>query len=175
MSKKRKLLIALGIIILCIAAETIFFLATKKERKLHALTGTVVPVLSNKHVPDGTKITYNSNPPTSGMHYARPQDAGMYATPPQDGHLVHSMEHGGIILWYNPQKLSNEQISQLKNVFTSMTLQEQKIIMTPRTNMDTPIAITSWGRILKLDTVDEKMIKNFFITNYDQGPEEAEI
>src|SRR5258708_538317 len=77
------------------------------------LLGQAVPVLSRDHVPDGTRIQYNSNPPAAGKHYAQPQDAGIYTTPPADGHLVHSLEHGAVILWYNPQNLSKGQIAQL--------------------------------------------------------------
>ncbi|HSW96383.1 MAG TPA: DUF3105 domain-containing protein [Candidatus Saccharimonadales bacterium] len=175
MSPKRKILIIVGIILILILAEGIYFLKTKKERKLHMLTGIVVPVLSNKHVPDNTKIIYNSNPPTSGKHYAEPQDAGIYVTPPQDGHLVHSLEHGAVILWYNPRQLSPEQIKQLKTIFISFTPTKQKIIMTPREILDVPVAVSSWGRMLKLQTIDEEKIKNFFKTNYDQGPEQAPI
>lgn len=175
MSKKRKILIIAGVVLILIIGETVFFIKTKTERKLHALTGTVVPVISNKHVPDTTKITYNSNPPTSGQHYAAPQDAGIYDTAPQDGHLVHSLEHGAVILWYNPQKVSKVQIAQLKTIFTELARTEQKTIMTPRPSLDVPVAVSSWGRMLKLETIDEKQIRNFFITNYDQAPEQADI
>ncbi len=135
--------------------------------------GQAVKVLSRDHVPDRTKIQYNSNPPAAGAHYAQPQDAGIYTVPPADGHLVHSLEHGAIILWYNPNELSKEQITQLENIFKSISL--DKKIMTPLINLDVPIALTSWGRIIKLKSIDEKQIKSFFETNYDRGPEQAPI
>ena len=137
------------------------------------LMGQAVPVLSRDHVPDGTKIQYNSNPPAAGAHYAAPQDAGIYTTPPADGHLVHSLEHGAIILWYNPKMPSKDQIKQLTDIFKNIGL--SKTIMTSRDSMDVPVAVTSWGRILKLKTIDEKQIKTFFETNYDRGPEQAPI
>ena len=47
---------------------------------------------------------YSTNPPTSGHHYPTPLSAGFYDTNtykyPQ-AHLVHSLEHGYIIFWYN--------------------------------------------------------------------------
>ncbi len=68
------------------------------------LPGEVVKDLGRNHVPDGTAVEYNSNPPTSGNHYAEWTRAGVYANPVSDGHLVHSLEHGYVILSYNCTK-----------------------------------------------------------------------
>lgn len=173
LSKKSKIFIVIGFVLLLIIVEAIYFEAGIQKKKNIHLLGTPVPVLSRKHVPDGTQITYNSNPPSSGEHYNLPQDAGIYPKAPADGHLVHSLEHGAVILWYNPNKATKDQISQLTNIFKSINL--DKKIMTPRTNLPTPIALSSWGRVLLLKTIDEKQIKDFFNTNYDNGPEQASI
>lgn len=53
------------------------------------------------HVPDGTKIAYKFNPPTSGPHYPDWITKGFYDTPRPDGNVVHSQEHGYIIIWYD--------------------------------------------------------------------------
>jgi len=134
--------------------------------------GQEITITGRNHVPDGTAIQYNSNPPAGGPHYATPQDAGSYTTPPPDGNLVHSLEHGAVILWYNPKQLSTNQIEQLKNIFNQMP---GKAIMTPRDSMDVPVALSSWGRVLKLKTIDARQIKAFFDTNMDHGPEQAPI
>lgn len=74
------------------------------------LPGQKVEDLGRDHVPDGTLVAYNSNPPTSGPHYDEWARAGVYENPVSDGHLVHSLEHGYIILSYNclvnPQSVS---------------------------------------------------------------------
>jgi hypothetical protein len=46
--------------------------------------------------------TYASIPPTSGPHNATPLAAGVYDTPPPIDQAIHSLEHGGAILWYSP-------------------------------------------------------------------------
>ena len=177
MTTERKVFLFGGLATVVIIAGGIFFFSSQQKTETVKISkpflGQEVKVLSSKHIPDGTKVQYNSNPPTSGAHYAQPQDAGIYDKAPDDGHLVHSLEHGAIILWYNPQSLSQKQITQLKTVFKSIGL--QKMIMTPRTSMDNPIALTSWGRILQLKTIDEKKMKAFFDTNYDRAPEQAPI
>ncbi len=90
-----------------------------------------------------------------------------------DGNLVHSLEHGAVILWYNPKLLSPAQINQLKEIYNSAP--GDKDIMVPRESMDVPIGLSSWGRVLKLKTIDKSKIDNFFGTNIDRGPEQAPI
>jgi hypothetical protein len=170
--------IPLVIVLVVIGAIVWSFLSNRfsppaSQVKQKPLMGQIVPVLSREHVSDGTKIQYNSNPPAAGAHYVQPQDAGIYSKPPADGHLVHSLEHGAIILWYNPNKLPKDQVAKLIAIFRAFP--QQKKIMTPRTSLDVPVALSSWGRILKLQTIDTKQIKAFFETNYDRGPEQADI
>ncbi len=135
--------------------------------------GQAVAVPNRDHVPDATKIYYNSNPPGAGPHYKDSQAAGIYTKKPPYGYLVHSLEHGAIILWYNPNSLSKDEISKLENIFKSILL--DKKIITPDGSLDVPVALSSWGRILKLKTIDEKQITTFSKTNYDRGPEQAPI
>lgn len=170
---KQKITIIIGIFVIFLCGELLFFKRTIHKKKSVHLIGTNIAVLSTKHVLDKIKIQYNSDPPSSGAHYEKPQHAGIYTTPPPDGNLVHSLEHGAVILWYNPRLLSQEQVVQLKNIFISIKL--QKIIMTPRNSLAVPVALSSWGRIEKLLVIDEKRIKQFFYTNYDHGHEEASI
>lgn len=53
------------------------------------------------HLPEGSKVEYKFNPPTSGDHYPSWITKGFYDTPRADGYLVHSLEHGYIIIWYD--------------------------------------------------------------------------
>lgn len=63
--------------------------------------GTSVVDQGREHVTEGTQVSYNSNPPTSGPHYEAWEKAGIYDQPLSDGKLVHSLEHGYIIISYN--------------------------------------------------------------------------
>lgn len=53
------------------------------------------------HVDEGSKVEYKLNPPTSGDHYPSWIAKGVYTEPRADGNLVHSLEHGYIIIWYD--------------------------------------------------------------------------
>lgn len=45
-------------------------------------------------------FAYNSNPPTSGPHLPTWVKAGIYDAPQSDGELIHSLEHGYVIISY---------------------------------------------------------------------------
>lgn len=56
---------------------------------------------NHKSREENEKFTYNSNPPTSGPHdpdWIRP---GVYDTPQDKYKLIHSLEHGYIVIHYN--------------------------------------------------------------------------
>lgn len=171
MSTEKKILIGgifLTVIIIFIGGS---FISGQEERLTKELVGQEI-VVGRGHVPNGSKIDYNSDPPAGGEHYATTQPAGNYDKAPPDGNLVHSLEHGAVILWYNPDKIKGSELEALKKVFSSAS---GKRIMTPRENMQSPVAVSSWGRVLKLEKIDEAKILDFFDTNRDRAPENAPI
>ncbi len=172
MTTEHKVFIAIGAVTVLIMIGGIF-LVSNSGPSSKPLIGQSVQV-SQGHVPDGTQITYNSNPPAGGQHYAETAHAGFYDTTnvPKDGYLVHSLEHGAVILWYNPKMLSPDQVNKLKDIFNQVS---GKSIMAPRNSMDVPIGLSSWGQVLKLTSIDEKQIKAFFDTNGGRAPESAPI
>jgi hypothetical protein len=64
-----------------------------------------------QHEPDGTNIKYSVSPPSSGSHYATwaPFDKKFYSLDdrPPVPNLVHNLEHGYTILWYNEATATN--------------------------------------------------------------------
>lgn len=200
MATEKKVFISIGLATILLLVGGVWLLTAqdaKEQTKLSKpLLGEAIANQGANHVPDGTKVEYNSNPPTSGPHYTNPQLAGIYDKPIPDGNLLHSMEHGAVILWYKQSfpadkptdnsnnqpestgsaianKLSTQDVDRLKQIFDSASV--SKKIMVPRNNMDTIIALTSWGRLLKLSTIDENQIKAFLETNEDRGPEKAPL
>ena len=174
LSTEQKVFIGIGVATVVIIIGGILLASNQNARLSKPLMGQEIQV-SEGHVPDGTKLTLSSNPPAGGEHYGdNTAHAGLYDMShiPADGYLVHSLEHGAVILWYNPKELADNQISKLKDVFSSIG---GKSIMVPRTDLPVPLALSSWGRILKLQTVDSQEIKSFFATNMYRGPEQGPI
>ncbi|MBI2613396.1 MAG: DUF3105 domain-containing protein [Candidatus Levybacteria bacterium] len=171
MTTENKIFIGIGLVTVLIMGVGIFFLSKQDERLNKPLMGQEVKVENSNHVPEGTSIEYESNPPAAGSHYAKTSHAGMYDKAPADGNLVHSLEHGAVILWYR-ENLPKEDIEKLKKIFSQTP---GRSIMTPRKSLDVPVAVSSWGRVLRLQAIDEKQIKAFFETNHDRAPEQAPI
>jgi hypothetical protein len=79
---------------------------------------------AQQHEPDGTDIKYTVSPPSSGPHYAvwASFDKKFYSTQdrPAVGNLVHNMEHGYTILWYNEATANNaDQVALIEKISKS--------------------------------------------------------
>jgi len=151
--------------------------------------GIEVTDLGREHVSaqDVAKTTYSSNPPTSGPHMETWVKPGIYAEPQQEGELIHSLEHGYININYNcnadgsgkeasGSAVNDTQecktlVSQLEDLARRKTL--KKLLMVPRPQLDTKIAVTAWGRIDKFDLFDGPRIESFIDYWRDHGPEQT--
>ena len=114
---------------------------------------------------------YNSNPPTSGPHWAEVAGPGIKTESVSDELVLHSMEHGAAVVWYR-DGLEQSEINKIKKAFNNSS---GKKIMLSRKDLDVPVALTSWNYLLKLQSVDEAQIKEFIETNNDRAPEKALI
>jgi len=137
----------------------------------------VMPDVS--HVADGTDPgPYNSDPPPSGRHYADPYEGGFYeedvAQPAYpEGHLVHNLEHGYIIFWYNCALAGETGCEELKAEIRSVMDQADnfKVIAYPWESTDVPVVLTSWGRMMKFEEFDASLALEFVESNRNKAPE----
>ena len=144
--------------------------------------GEAVPVMgSSTHVEEGTDPgPYNSDPPTSGRHYSESLPSGFYeegeaasfGAYPQ-GRLVHSLEHGYVIFWYDCDGLSQDDCSQLKAQIRQVMddAGNLKVIAFPWSSIAEPVVMTSWGQMLRLDSFDPAAALQFVRTNRNRAPE----
>lgn len=158
------------------------------------LPGQQVPDQGRDHVGQDqwSKFTYNSNPPTSGHHDVEWTKAGVYDSPQGDGHLVHSLEHGYIVISYNcggqskeaspsatpastVSQLNDQDCSDLKKQLSDLASDKKiwKLIVIPRPNLDTRIALTAWTWIEKLNDFDRDRIVAFIDAHRNHGPEQT--
>ncbi|HKI54582.1 MAG TPA: DUF3105 domain-containing protein [Anaerolineales bacterium] len=127
-------------------------------------------------LPDTDPGQYNSDPPTSGPHYAQEAEAGffdanIYTYPA--AYLVHNLEHGYVIFWYNCDLLDESACSELKSKIRSVMneLGGTKLIAYPWPSIDVPLVITSWGRLQRFETFDTEKAKAFYNANLNRSPE----
>ena len=143
-----------------------------RKRLSKTMMGEKMPDLGAMHVVRGKPHPeYNSNPPTSGPHWAGVAGPGIKDEPIPDELVLHSMEHGAAVVWYK-EGLEQNEIDKIKEAFVNSS---GKKIMLPRKDLDVPVALTSWNYLLKLETVDEVAIRGFIETNNDRAPEKAPI
>ena len=75
----------------------------------------------HNHVPPGTTVKYDTNPPTSGDHVEPPdqQADGAYSEKPAAIDFVHSLEHGRMEIQYDPSLPEKDQL-ELKGLYDTM-------------------------------------------------------
>ena len=176
MTTEHKIIGGIGLLTLVIIIGGIWFSSkegTKNSNKLNKpLMGEKMADEGAKHVGrNDTHPAYKSNPPTSGPHWAGVAGPGIKDEPVPDELVLHSMEHGAVVVWYK-EGLEQNEVDKIISAFQSAS---GKKIMLARKDLDVPVALTSWGYLLKLQTVDEAKIKEFIETNNDRAPEKAPI
>jgi hypothetical protein len=127
------------------------------------------------HIQDGTVGgPYGSAPATSGQHWNTPANWGVYtpSNPAIESQVVHNLEHGGIVIWYQ-STASQADIDSLTQ-FTQQALDssDYKVILSPWSGQDFghPIAVTSWNWLLYLDSADIDQVRAF---QEDHPPSDA--
>lgn len=156
------------------------------EKVSKPVEGTVeYKIESRKHVASGTHVAnYNSNPPSSGDHWDQPAKAGVYENEQPDEQLVHNLEHGYIWISYLPkleqseatdsaqlkQGISDEDKKALEDLVKN---DDWKMILAPRRANDSLIALSAWGRVLKMDSLNLDKIREFIRVYRNRGPEKT--
>lgn len=123
---------------------------------------------------------YSSLPATSGPHWDPSGLAqwGVYSTPQPETQLIHNLEHGGVVIWYDPEALTVEQIDALTNHVNAQTATglsgRYKFILSPwggREPLPAPVVATTWRWLLELQTADTDAIDEFARAHYGDAPE----
>lgn len=138
------------------------------------LAGTKYSDLGREHISLGdSHVPYNSNPATSGPH-APAARWGVYTSPIADEQLVHNLEHGGIVITYQPS-ISEADRSKLEGIANSFSpvgvAGITPVILAPREKNDRPVSVSAWTWAQSFDGVDEAGIKNFYNDHVGKAPE----
>lgn len=140
------------------------------------------PLLPALHVPIGSSIEWDSNPPSSGSHYPIWAAYQAYTSPVPRGYYVHDEEHGGVILLYQCDDAACPEVAAaLQSV--SDTIPDDPLcaaagqgvrvrtIITPDPLIDVPIAAAAWGWVYRAQCLDLPTLTAFAQQHYAQGPE----
>lgn len=173
--KRGRRFLAIGIVLLVVGGAVLWFSGPGRQRVSVDGPGERYPGQGASHVPLGTAFAYNSNPPTSGPHFASPANWGVYDYEVPDQIFLHNLEHGGI--WFSYRSgipaMVIEELKALVDEFGG-----SKIVMAPRSANDTDIALAAWTRLLKiklegnaLTEAQNNEIRSFYRAYKNRGPE----
>ena len=130
----------------------------------------------NIHIAHGqfSPTPYNSTPPTSGPHYPDIVAWQLYEQPFPYEQLVHNLEDGGVIIYYQCAEPCPDLVEQLRTLVQPYQEVSRHVVVAPNdptwsligdvkphADMGAPIALVAWRKLLKLDTVDVEKITQF--------------
>ena len=138
--------------------------------------------VQERHTSDPNEIIpYQSKPPAGGKHFDIPAEDGAYGEAPKESALVHSLEHGRIVIWFK-RSLPKDARADLKALFDQEPFH---MILTPDpSGMSYQVAATAWnadpepvgtGRLLGCPRMSDKVfdaLRNFYDEHLDAGPEQ---
>lgn len=128
-----------------------------------------------QHISCTSPATYLTVPPSSGNHYPIWAAYETYANPIPWGNLVHSLEHGAVIVVYNcpggcPDEVARAQ-AWIDALPPDATCGTNRAILVPDPTMDVRWAATAWTWTLRADCFDSDQFTFFFQQHYGQGRE----
>lgn len=126
--------------------------------------GELLPSMGNEHLTPGVPFsgTYNSDPPTSGPHWGVAPPFGVNEQPVPKEAQIHALEDGGVVINYDCDLYGGD-CGQLKEELEAIARSRQRVVLAPYELEDagTPIVLTAWQRMLKLEELDRDKILQF--------------
>ncbi|HEX2040985.1 MAG TPA: DUF3105 domain-containing protein [Acidimicrobiales bacterium] len=118
--------------------------------------------------PLGNPPRYTVDPPSGGDHLSPSAPAGVYegAEVPPDGVLVHSLEHGYVILWYRSAE-GGEAARQVRDEHA------RDVLVVERPSLSVPVAATAWGHRLLCEEPDVAALSEFVEERRNKAPEKV--
>ena len=118
-------------------------------------------------------VGYKVDPPSGGNHNPSPAPPGIFTaenTPPE-AQLVHSLEHGYVIIWHRPD-LDPAALGELRNLADKYN---RDVLLVPRGSLsEGPVAATAWHRRLLCERTDAEALERFVTDYRNKGPEKVE-
>lgn len=150
-------------------AGLVFWFIFLRDRAPTEINGNAIETLSVSGLNEHTRetIPYETSPPVSGPHAPNTVPCGIHGQPIQNEVQVHMLEHGAVGVQYRPD-LDMAEIRSIEEIVDGY---DSHVFSAPYPEMETPIAVTSWARIMRLDELDEDAIAQYVDRFRDRGPE----
>lgn len=121
------------------------------------------------HTTPGESLRYRGDPPTSGRHNPKWLDPGIYQTVQPSDRLVHSLEHGMVVIYFD--KPSPEVWETLTTWAGLYTVMWSGVVLAPKPGLGEAVILTAWRKLMRLDEFDPDVAAAFIDTYRGRGPE----
>lgn len=121
------------------------------------------------HLSPGQSHSYSQNFPTSGTHQTSWINPGFYSERQPPTQLVHSLEHGHIVIYYEDP--GADAVTHMKDWASLYGADWQGVIATPSSGLGQAVVLTAWRKILKLDRFEAAAAAAFIDEFRGRGPE----
>ena len=130
-----------------------------------------------QHVPEGSVVEHEADPPASGDHYPVWSRYGVFDEPVNPGYWVHNLEHGAIVLLYTCTEDCEQVRAEINQVYASLpdgAFGEVKLLATPyEGDFGSRFMLIAWDWQEPFDEFDAGRIEQFYREFLDDGPERA--
>jgi len=132
------------------------------------------------HTTDCSVLAEGSVPPAGGDHYGSWAAFQSYDFAIPHGYLIHSMEHGAVVLYYNCPEGCAAEVDEVKAWLDALpedplctgTGALRRAVLTPDPSLDVRWAMSAWGETLRADCFDSTRFRTFYDAHYGRAPEQ---
>jgi len=107
----------------------------------------------------GTPVTYTESPPVGGPHDLEWADCTgtVYDVDIRHENAVHSMEHGAVWITYDPDAISDDDLSTLEDLVEGRS----GLMLSPYAGLGSTISLQSWNHQLAVDSAADERVQQF--------------
>lgn len=128
------------------------------------------PGLSHDHLKKGQYPQhYDQSPPVGGRHSPAWLKCQVYTQELPKENAVHSEEHGGVWITYQPS-LDARQVATLQGLQPTNT---EFVMVSPYSGQSSPVVVSTWGLQLDLPSADDPRLLQF-VRTYAGGAQGGE-
>ncbi|MGC4094051.1 MAG: DUF3105 domain-containing protein [Polyangiaceae bacterium] len=131
------------------------------------------------HVAECSPLDDSVKPPYGGPHYPSWAAFQYYDFAVPHGYLIHAMEHGALVFYYNCADGCAAEVASAKQVIEAQAVDplctgtgtSRRAILVPDPTLDVQWAASAWGFTLRADCFDPDVFARFYQAHYAKGPE----
>ena len=135
---------------------------------------------SRDHLAACSGVSYPMSPPVFGDHYPEWAAYQTYDFPVPLGYLVHDLEHGAVVLFYDCPEGCADEVSEVQAFIEALPADprctpfdiDQQVILTPRPGLGSRWAASAWGASITADCFDADLFGQFYADRHARGPED---